>query len=329
MNPTYIQNISCWVNHNNDFLMLNGRLINSDKIYGFDLDGTLTTYKNGHDPKKYNSVNPDNWIFLGPVKEKILELSKIYNIFIITNQPNVSQEKLKMIENIWESLDRIPYVLCANKKNIYRKPEIGFIRIIQDILNSVKITLDISNSYFCGDAIGEEDIFVPYRWSFDDKQFTIKCGLNFIRPIDLFGVSKVIPSQDIVMMMGTPGSWKTTFSKLLEQHYGYVRFSQDEIGDLKNHLLTAENFLKSGNKIVLDATFASINNRLPWIQIAKKLNKSLLIAWVIRDGRPWNNLRSKPISHFAWIGSNGYEKNFSDPRDKPMIGYNYDVELIY
>ena len=321
--------LSNWVIHNNDFLMLNGNLINSDMIYGFDLDGTLISYKNGHDPKRHNSISRDNWIFLGPIKEKIIELSTTYNIFIITNQSKVSPEKMRMIEDIWESLDRIPFVLCANKKNIYRKPNIGFLGIIQDILNNNRIVLNKNNSYFCGDAVGKDDIFIPYRWSSDDKQFAVNCGLNFIRPIDLFGVSKVIPSQDIVMMMGTPGSGKTTFAKIIEENYGYIRFSQDEVGDLKNNIVNIENLLITGKKIVLDATFASFNNRLSWIQLAKKLNKSLLVAWIIRDGRPFNTLRSKPISHFAWSGSHGYEKNFSDPRDKSTIGYDYDVEMIY
>ena len=38
----------------------------------FDLDGTLTAYKNGQNPIHYNKTNPDNWIFLGKIKEKII-----------------------------------------------------------------------------------------------------------------------------------------------------------------------------------------------------------------------------------------------------------------
>lgn len=321
-------NTSNWQSYNNDFIFLSGNITNSNKIFAFDIDQTLITFKNGQDPAKYNDTEPDNWIFLGPVKEKIKELSKEYSIFFITNQLRISHNKRQLIENVWNNLDRIPYILCADKNNDYRKPSPKFMDIISIILSSKGISIDKSNSYFSGDAVGSTDKFVPYQWSSDDYDFSVNAGLKFIRPIDLFGVSSIVPTQDIIIMMGTPGSWKTTFAKQFESQYGYKRLSQDEVGDLKNKISYVRNGLLEGQKFVLDATHASLSNRLPWLNLAKDLNKTVMIAWIIREGRSWNKLRSNPVSHFAYSGKYGYIKNFDDPEIVPS-GYNYNLEKIY
>lgn len=313
-----------------NFLFLRGKLTNSNKIVGFDLDGTLTVAKNGNDPVRYNSIGIDDWVYLGPVKEKIIELSKNYNIFIITNQTNISDKKKAMIEAVWNDLDRIPFVLCANKKNEFRKPNSNFINIIRTVIPN----LDIANSYYCGDAVSPNDPFIPYRWDSKDGklgadyQFAINCGLNFIRPIDVFGTAVLTPTEDIVMIMGTPASLKTTQAKILEQQYGYVRFSQDEVGELTKQADNIVNLLRSGKKVVLDATFPSNKKRLPWIELAHHLGKSMRIAWIIRNGAPFNALRANPISHHAYTGKFGYTPNFNDPRDIPN-GYDVKVQMIY
>lgn len=277
----YYQNFDNKMQDNGDYLFLPG-IITSNKIFGFDLDETLTTYKNGLNPIKYNEGSIDNYLFLGCIKEIILKLSNEYTIFIITNQYKLSLNKKLMIESVYENLDRIPNILCAHKKNQYRKPNNNFLNII----NSVIENLDIRNSFYCGDAVGKFDIFHPYKWSSSDYDFAINCGFQFVRPIDLFGVSDVRPNQDIVLMMGTPGSLKTTFSKILENYYGYIRFSQDEIGDLKKHISKIRETLTSGGKVVLDCTFASSKNRIPFLELAKTINKNLLICWIIRFGEP-------------------------------------------
>lgn len=84
------------------------------------------------------------------------------------------------------------------------------------LLSDQKIILDRGNSFFSGDAIGPSDKFIPYQWSCDDYTFLNNVGLKFIRPIDLFGVSSVIPHQDIVLMMGKPSCWKLHFPNKLK-----------------------------------------------------------------------------------------------------------------
>lgn len=300
--------MDCCQNHG-DYLYIAGISSIKKKIFAFDLDGTLTVYKDGNNPIHHNKTTPYNYNFLCKIN-KIKELNEEYTIFIITNQSNISQEKLQFICNIWKDLESIPHILIAHKKNQYRKPNNGFMYVIQGIMQC-----NITNSYYCGDAIGESDSFIPYRWSSDDSQFASNTGLSFIRPNDLFGINYEIPTTDFVMMMGNPGSCKTTYAKFLESNYGYVRFSQDECGDLLKNLPQIENGLKLGYKIVIDATFGNIQNRIPWIQMCQRIGKEMTIVWMIRDGRAFNSMREKPITHFAY---SAYTKNFTSPEFEEM-----------
>lgn len=115
-----------WQTYHKDFLFLQGKICDSNEFFAFDLDGALITYKNGQDPSRSNINDSNNWIFLGLVKNIILKLSSIYSIFIITNQSRLTEVKKQLIENVWNTLDRIPFVLCAHKNNIYRNHLVGF-----------------------------------------------------------------------------------------------------------------------------------------------------------------------------------------------------------
>lgn len=318
-----------------EFLYLRGTSSPKKSIYAFDLDGTLTTYKNCLNPARYTD-DSNNWHFLGPVKQKILELNSHFTIFIITNQLNVTSGKIGMIEQVYRELDGIPHILAANRKNAFRKPQKAFMNIIQQIVGT---ELDLSNSYYCGDAVSIDDPFPPYRRTpkgsnmGDDLQFAMNAHLNFIRPCDLFEqfsfqvTHNYINKYSLIMMMGSPASGKSSCAKFLETHYGYVRFSQDECGDLKKKVHIIESTLE--NKcVVLDATFASHSNRHIWLTLASKMNKSICIIWCIRDGRVFNSLREKPVSHFAYDGPYGYVKNFNDPTER-VSDVNYDLVKLY
>ena len=330
-----------WFN-NGEYLCLNGRSEIKDKFFGFDLDGTLTTYKDGLDPVRFPD-NPSNWHFLGEIKSKILELNENYTIVIITNQLNISQSKLGMIEQVYLALDCIPYILIAPKRNQYRKPNPGFMNVINHFINSSGKILNVSESYYCGDTVGPHDPFPPYRRdTSDDYLFATNSGINFIRPCDLFPKFSFVPynldssgtyigmKYQLIIMMGNPGSGKTSYSKFLEQNYGYIRFSQDECGplDKQGTITQITSTLMSGRNVVLDATFPSFQKKLPFLTIGKQLNLSMAIIWCIRDGRPFNKLREKPVSHFAYDSKNGYTKNFNDPEERPM-SISYDIIKLY
>lgn len=336
-----LENVIGNIQNHNEYLYIEGKSKYRDKFIGFDLDGTLINYKDGLDPKFYPG-DPSNWHFLGNgILDKLKELDLNYTIFIITNQLNVNECKLQMIQQVFNSLEQLPHILIANKRNIYRKPSAGFTNLIEKILQINNINFNRENSYYCGDTIGKNDPYPPYqRESGDDLQFSLQSGIKFIRPCDLFPKFDWIPydvinnqnvmKYNLIIMMGNPGSGKTTYSKSLETYASYVRFSQDEVGDLEKQSKNILSHLMLNHNVVLDATFPSNIKRILWITMANKLSLKVAIVWCIRDGRPFNSLRETPVSHFAYSGKYGYTKNFNDPYEKHLIsGANYDIVELY
>ena len=168
---------------------------------------------------------------------------------------------------------------------------------------------------FRADAVGPQDPFPPYRWSDVDAQLARNLGLPFIRPIDLFGgKTDPVPSltREIAIMVGNPGSGKTTGAKILEIG-GYVRCSRDEIKknataqDIHKCFLTALNGYP-GKSVVVDATNPSYQRTLAGnIEGGRKFYEDearargipVRILWYVRDGRAFNALRPNPC--LEWL----------------------------
>lgn len=315
--------VDYWLNYE-DFIIFPSKVNNNNnnKILGFDLDGTIVSYKNCQSPKRLDT-DQYNYQFLDlNMKDKIKHFSNEYNIVIITNQLNIKRDKLLFIQNIWIELECIPYIFIAHKKNIYRKPNITSIQILQQIFN---LQVDIKKSFYCGDAIGLTSDYPPYQWNNTDLLYCNNCGFNFIIPYQLFSFPYEIATSNFVIMMGNQGSGKTTYALNLEKNYSYRRFSQDEYGTLLNRYNEISHLLLNGINIVIDATFPSTEKRYPWVNLCVSLNKTITIVWCIRDGRPFNSKRNKPVPEIAY---SQYAKNFNDPQYDVLNSYYKIIKIL-
>ena len=281
----------------------------------FDLDQTLIFYPSG---KNIIPKDENDWEFFPNVMNILWDLvTKNYQIIIITNQKNISKIKEEMILNIWKKLEGYPLILCSTKDGIYRKPNIGLMTYLYSILIETPKSL-----FYCGDAVGIEDSFIPYRWSSTDKDFANNINATFYRPIDVFGSNfdNVIVDNQLVIMMGNQGSGKTTIAKRLEKDHNYIRFSQDEIDKKitsKKNIQYINSLLKEGKKIIIDQCHSSNKSKEMWIELGCKTS----ILWCIREGRSWNKLREKPIPEIAY---SIYSKYFEYPNYQ-----NVEVIKIY
>jgi DNA 3'-phosphatase len=291
-----------------------------------DIDGTIITSKSGELAAK----DANDWIFLGPIPEKLNSYKeKGWTIVLVSNQSEWSKKTDTIkgkIESILAAIQKAhgwsPWVLLAtNRKDaVYRKPGRGLYDLL---LTKLGITEEnVMDKRMIGDAAGPgEGRLAGYGWSNSDAKFAEAIKADFMLPNNpaVFGSSKPFEpseSQELVLLMGNPGSGKSTTAKGVE---GYTHVEQDVTKDKKATFKAVQKALEAGDSVVVDATHASAENRKPYEDLAKAKNIPFRILWHIRDGREANKMRgSKAVPALVYAN---YTKTFVEPKGP--------VELVY
>lgn len=276
----------------------------STLILSFDLDDTLITPTDG---KKFSNSEND-WQFLydlALIKKKIKEyIDKGYSICIFSNQNGMTTGQIK--ESVWKKkLEKvmaqlsIPIMLfAALEKDYYRKPAIGMLELFESQFNS-NLVINRKESIFIGDAAGRLEN--PQKkgkstkdFSCSDYKFALNAGLQFKTPEELFldDKSQIIPSVEsnlhqfdnmnndhikydntkveMIILIGAPGSGKSTFTETHLVPQGYTRVNQDTLQTEKKCLQVAEDALSNKQSCVIDSTNPKKEKRSKFIELAKK-----------------------------------------------------------
>ncbi len=272
--------------------------ISLTKVAAFDLDGTLITPKSG---KKF-AQSPTDWQLLNNnVTTTLKELNDSdYLIMIITNKREISKGRLTeeefhgKLQAIYTELD-IPSIICyyATEDDRYRKPRTGIWEHFLQSRPDSAPPIDMSKSFYCGDAAGRRKDF-----SNTDFTFALNVGLPFKIPEQLFAhfsekassdltipshPSTYIPEgiynldfllsltdQTIIIMTGSPASGKSSITSILHKD-GYEVVSQDIMKTPAKCKKAATIFLKEGHNVVIDNTNATTKHRQVWIDLAHTL----------------------------------------------------------
>ena len=270
------------------------------KIAGFDLDHTLIKSKNG---KVHPKDKEDYELCFPNIKEKLKKLNENkYRIVIFTNQSSMDKEEKKelilsrILNYVKEMGVEIPidiYISC--KGDHCRKPNTGMWDFCMRDLE-----IDIKNSFFVGDA-GGRNINPQTRkkdFSCSDRMFASNVGIKFYTPEKYFQPNiyknkevfvmpklwttfeKTQPKLDIkdigdcevVILIGAPGSGKSTISNTL---IDFKLVSQDILKYKSKCLKTMDSLLKKGEKVLIDNTNPKRDKRQEYIDIAKKHKKKI------------------------------------------------------
>ena len=283
----------------------------SKRVYLIDIDGTIVTSASG---RRWAS-SAEDWVFLGPIPEKLQELRfHGWTVALITNQsawsPITEAKILSILAALQKANGWAPWCLVATasrkvKDTVYRKPARGLYDVLLTRIGSVSVV------QMCGDAVGPADPFPPYRWADSDAAFAAAIGATFVRPCDLFGFCVVpAPTEKLVILMGPPGSGKSTTARLLAAA-GYTHIEQDAFSSKGAVLKAVKAALATGSSVVVDATHSSAKNREPYMALAPSR-----ILWHIRDGRPFNELRLAPVPEVAYAI---YSKYFVRPTEATLV----------
>lgn len=255
-----------------------------DKIASFDLDNTIIKTKSN---KKF-PIDEHDWIFMyDNVQDKLTDLIKRkYCVIIISNQSglnNISKQNIwmKKLDNIVLKLNIDIKILCAIKKDKYRKPCDAFV---------TEFFSDSKKSFYCGDAVGRQHDFsdTDYKFALNAK-LNCKIPENFFlnEPNNLSEIKYCIDinkkyvninpkiqfnNNEIIIMVGYPGSGKSTIAKFLQDTYNYHIINQDTLKSKSKCVKECIDFIKNKKSIIIDSTNPSKEKRKQWIDIAKNNN---------------------------------------------------------
>jgi len=303
----------------------------NDKLAMFDLDSTLIEPKIGTKGNgKGFPIDENDWIWKYIfIKEFLTELlKKKYSIIIISNQNGISKGKQSFesftnkINQICKELNLETYIFCSINDNKYRKPRPAwFYEILPDIIFN---KIDRKLSFYCGDAAGRTGDF-----SDCDYKFALNCLLYFHTPESLFlnqhnnnkfikypQITKKIininftpKKNDIIVMVGAPGSGKSYMAKYIENKFGYTIINQDILKSKGKCIKVATQCIKNNLSFIIDSTNPSIDNRIKWITLAQNNKYNICVIEMIT-----------PIE--ISIHNNYYRNYISNINIVPNIVYN-------
>lgn len=270
-----------WIKHNNSIVYSENdtRYINKNiKLAGFDLDHTLIRPLNKRiHPKDKN----DYELVFSDLKKKLLRLhNNGYTIIIFSNQSSFEKKKDIIISRIEKLnnylIDSVPLQIFISISNDFnRKPNTG---MLDFFLSQNKLTLN-KNSFYVGDAAGRiESINYKRDFSCSDRMFALNTGLNFYTPetfynnnekrefeikniglncfmkeepkIEMYIKFSEINKHDVILLIGSPCSGRTTFANFLKDKFNYNVINLENYRT-KNKCLSKIKELSS-KKIVID-----------------------------------------------------------------------------
>jgi len=340
----------------------------------FDIDNTLITPRNGKNPYSlHKDENDRNYIYLSNEDNMFTQFNELKNkgyvIAFVTNQSRYNQgtkaykQKFENIRLDFENrLGWSPYFfICISDEYLKPSPKAFLLfcsllknnpqKRIKIILNHLSKKTSILgkeyyNCFYCGDASGKTDPYVPFRYSAVDRnfasnvsklfrdEFNIPNICKYIRPFYFFGKHTPMTNnfQELVINVGNPGSGKSTTSYRFRKR-GYKVCVMELLKKESYIEDCVKNNLEKGNSVVLDGMNYDLTRRQKFIDIAKDMNIPVRFLWFIRDGRPFNTLRgkvketntmyyhTKPVPEVAY---NNYSKYFEEPTSREGL-----VEIVY
>jgi bifunctional polynucleotide phosphatase/kinase len=110
----------------------------------------------------------------------------------------------------------------------------------------------------------------------------------------------IIPAttQEVVIIVGSPASGKSTMTRRYFEPAGYIRVNRDTLGTKLKCIKYARTALVAGKSIVIDNTNPSVEDRAPYIIMAKERNINVRCIRLQTDAVLCNHLNIiREVSH--------------------------------
>jgi bifunctional polynucleotide phosphatase/kinase len=284
-----------------------------EKMASFDYDWTIVKKKE----RKTFPTNINDWQWLYPdVPNKIKKYYEDgYMIVIFTNQSKTW--KYEQIKLVIKTLEIPVFIVIATDKINY-KPNLN---LFTTFIKNNKIDKD--KSFFIGDALGRKTDF-----SDSDKIFAENIGIPWFSPenifnkeikeinisLDMFSLSN---DNEIIIIMGYPGSGKSTIAKKICENEKYIHIEGDVYKTSSNMIKKSLDYILQKKSIVFDATNSSIKKRKEYIDLAKKYNYKIKCIHISTslDISYKQNLNRDDTKKVPKIAFSVYSKYYEEPNE--------------
>lgn len=279
-----------------------------EKMASFDYDWTMVNPIAG----QTFPANIDDWKWYSDeVPKMIKKFSEDgFMIVIFTNQSK--PWKCDQIKIVCESLHIPLFIVIAKVKTEYKPNRLMFDNLIQGKY------VNKEESFFVGDALGRKTDF-----SDSDKVFAENIGIKCISPEEMFlSGSFVAPiielpdSPEIIIMVGYPGSGKTTIADSICKNENYIHISSDKFKSVTAKMIKySSEFIKQKKSIVFDATNSSVIKRKLYITHALKHNyrvRCIHVTTPLDLSYKRNKMRADP-DQVPKIAYSIYKKHYEEP----------------
>jgi len=275
----------------------------SEKIAGYDMDGTIIKTKSGWD---FPEDTYDWQIIFPEVPEKLKNLHRNgFKICFFTNQRGIARGEIELddfkvkIEHIVTELGVPIQVFIAIGDGFYRKPLTGMWQYLKTKMNAgVRIQKDLC--FFVGDAAGRPETLKGGTkrredHSLADRLFAANIGLTFYtpevhflnEPVEHWNKPDFDPTSiqdemalfdpddltfedhpcEMVIMVGLPGSGKSHLCGTFFQKRGYKIVNLNT----RSSLIALKGFLQVGQSCVVDSTNIDVASRRKLLQVAVEM----------------------------------------------------------
>ncbi|KAH8381642.1 hypothetical protein KR093_010242 [Drosophila rubida] len=279
-------------------------LIASNKIAGYDMDGTIIKTKSGNVFPK----NTEDWQIIYPeVPDKLQRLHKDgFKICFFTNQAGIARGKVNLddfkvkVKNIVKKLNVPVQVFVAIGNGYYRKPLPGMWEHLKHEMNE-NVAIKEERCFFVGDAAGRPETgkgVTKQRkdHSLADRLFAANIGVSFYTPevhflnrrVEQWNKPEFEPSSvlaetpqfepsdvefdskkcEMIIVVGLPGSGKSHFCADVLATKGYSIANADTLGSTQACLTACQRALSSGQSCVVDNTNVDVASRKKFLALA-------------------------------------------------------------